>query len=234
MTDLWRAILPQGPSTAEAEALVKRCSLPAGAKVLDVPCGEGRIAVELAAMGLNVTGIDISSDLIGDAKAKATARGLHVDFQLGDMRDLPAGANFDAIFCMGDSFGYMDDTGNLAFLKAARAAVRPGGWLVIEIKMLAEILFPNFRDKAAADIGGMKLNISRSFDPREGRLEVEYRLSKDGHEESRHASYRIYTSSQIADMLESAGFTSIALEDVAGREFRLGSDKLIVTARIPR
>ena len=104
----------------------------AGAKVLDVPCGEGRMSLELAARGFRVSGIDIAQPLVDDANRKAASRGLHADFEQMDMRDIPWEGEFDALLCWWGSFGYFDDAGNLNFAKAAASALKPGGRLVLQ------------------------------------------------------------------------------------------------------
>ena len=54
------------------------------------------------------------------------------------MRDLPWRSTFDGAFCVGNSFGYLDDPGNAAFLRAVRETLRPGARLVLETPMVLE------------------------------------------------------------------------------------------------
>src|SRR6188768_3720182 len=75
-----------GETMAEADARLVMALLPRGA-VLDVPCGDGRLMRRLAAAGYDVTGVDISTDLL------ALADGL--DVHHGDMRSLGELGPFD-------------------------------------------------------------------------------------------------------------------------------------------
>jgi len=73
--------------------------------ILDLACGYGRIAIPLAKSGFRVTGIDISNNLIFEARRSARRMGAKVDFDTGDMRKLPyPDKSFDKIFCMWNSF----------------------------------------------------------------------------------------------------------------------------------
>jgi len=73
-----------------------------GPRVLDVGCGQGDLALELARRGFEVTGVDISGVAIDQARAKAAAAGLAVTFDVQDATrlSLPA-ASFNSIFDSG-------------------------------------------------------------------------------------------------------------------------------------
>jgi SAM-dependent methyltransferase len=62
-----------------------------GAHLLDVPCGDGRVALELAARGYQLTGVDLAAPLLADARRHARERGLAVAWEQRDMRALPCG-----------------------------------------------------------------------------------------------------------------------------------------------
>jgi hypothetical protein len=140
---------------------------------------------------------------------------------------------FDAAFGWGDSFGYMDEAGNAAYLAAVQRALAPGGCWAMDMKMAAEVLFPRFREEAAAEAGGMRVKIQRTYDPRQGRLAVEYQLLRDGIEERRRASYRIYSCSEVCQLLERAGFVVRPPCDSTGKPFKIGSDCLRIVAVKP-
>lgn len=59
--DLWRSAVTSEQTAQEAEFLISRLKLQPGMSVLDVPCGNGRHAIQLAQHGVRMTGIDISS-----------------------------------------------------------------------------------------------------------------------------------------------------------------------------
>src|SRR5436309_2984397 len=84
-----------------AEEFMARQPLQPGSRVLDVACGTGNLAVIAARRGCVVSGVDIASNLIEQARARAVAEGLRIDFDEGDAEALPfAGCKFDLVVSM--------------------------------------------------------------------------------------------------------------------------------------
>lgn len=94
--DVWRRAVPPEQTREEADFLEKTLELAPGARLLDVPCGNGRHSVELASRGYRPTGVDIAAEFVREAQARA-ASGLQVEFLLGDMRHLPWQSEFDGV-----------------------------------------------------------------------------------------------------------------------------------------
>ena len=88
-----------------AEDFIDRLDIKPGMKVLDVACGTGNTALPEAKKGAEVTGVDIASNLIDQARARAEAEGIQAQFDVGDAEDLQyEDASFDAVVTM---FGAM-------------------------------------------------------------------------------------------------------------------------------
>ena len=88
-----------------AEEFMARQPLRPDAEVLDVACGTGNLAVIAARRGCEVSGVDIASNLIAQARNRAYGEGLRIDFQEGDAEALPFdGSQFDLVVSM---FGVM-------------------------------------------------------------------------------------------------------------------------------
>jgi SAM-dependent methyltransferase len=97
-------------------------------RLLDVACGSGRHAREFATLGWAVTGVDYSAELL----EHASASGIQVFEQ--DMRTLDVpGEPFDAVTCLFDSIGYLQDNeGIVAALAGMARHLAPGGRVVVE------------------------------------------------------------------------------------------------------
>jgi SAM-dependent methyltransferase len=88
-----------------AEEFIARLALKPGVRVLDVACGSGNLAIPAARLGAIVTGVDIATNLLEQARARAEAEGLTIGFDEGDAESLPyADAAFDVVVSM---FGAM-------------------------------------------------------------------------------------------------------------------------------
>ncbi|MCI0448791.1 MAG: class I SAM-dependent methyltransferase [Chlorobi bacterium] len=90
---------------AEGADFIKRLNIPKGAKVLDVACGTGNLAIPAARSGADACGIDIVADLIRQANERAASEKLNAKFEVGDAEALPFNDNeFDYVVTM---FGAM-------------------------------------------------------------------------------------------------------------------------------
>lgn len=231
MLELWQAIVPPQQALEDADFLLTHGGLQHGRRVLDVPCGEGRVAIELAARGVRVTGVDISAGQIEAARLKSVARNLEVEWHVADMRSVPWQARFDAAFCWGDSFGYMDEAGNRDFLAAVHRALVPGGRWAMEMQMVAELLLPRLQRRVSGRAGEFDVAVRREFDEQSGRLAVEYELARNGVRETRQASYRIHSVAEIRALLADAGFAVDRLCARNGEAFTGEADRLRVVCR---
>lgn len=110
----------------EVDHLVGALGLRAGERVLDVGCGPGRHAHELARRGVLAHGVDISDTFVDLARRDAPEG---ASFERADARDLHFHAEFDAVICLCQgAFGVMTEAGDdEAVLAGIARALRPGG-----------------------------------------------------------------------------------------------------------
>ena len=85
---------------AEVKFLIEELELQEGASLLDVGCGTGRHSIELARRGYHVTGIDLSSGMLAEAKKTAQAAGVVVTWIQSDAAQFSADHQFDAVICL--------------------------------------------------------------------------------------------------------------------------------------
>ena len=108
--------------------------LPQDARVLDVGCGYGRIALPLARAGFEVEGLDLSENLIEAARRAADAEGLRGGFRVGSMTSLPyPSESFDAAICLWSAFNeLLEEDEQTRAIREMWRVLRPGGVGVVE------------------------------------------------------------------------------------------------------
>src|SRR5215217_4886958 len=115
----------------EVARLLELLELPAGSRVLDVPCGQGRHAHLLAETGFDVDGLDYSEHLLKLARKRGTGDGLR--YLQGDMRRLPGRwtGRFDAVLNLFTSFGFFfDPSDDRRVIDEIARVLKPGGLFV--------------------------------------------------------------------------------------------------------
>lgn len=104
--------------------------LPAGARVLDLACGQGRHARTLHTLGYDVVGLDLSPASIAVARDLASEG---QEFDVADMRDFQLSQSFDAIVNLFTSFGYFsDENDNASVLARVYHHLKPEGIFVLD------------------------------------------------------------------------------------------------------
>jgi SAM-dependent methyltransferase len=201
---MWLQALPPEHTAREADRIARLLAAPAGAEVLDVPCGAGRLSLPLAERGYRMTGVDWSAESLDHARSRDTSR--HVTWERRDMRDLPWPGRFDGAFCAGNSFGYLDDEGNSAFLRAVRAALKPGARFVLETPMVLENVLNHLQPRPWWKAGDVLLLIENQYDPARSRLDIEYTFVSNGRVEVRRGSHRAYSYRELTELFAASGF----------------------------
>jgi cyclopropane fatty-acyl-phospholipid synthase-like methyltransferase len=231
VVEMWRAVQTSEQNSSEAAWIEKQFGVSPPAKLLDVPCGDGRLSLELAARGFQVTGVDLSRDFLAAAHQAAAQRALQARFEERDMRDLPWREEFDGAFTFGNSFGYLGDQGDGEFLAAVGRALKPGARLVMDTKC-AEMVFPNFiRAKQHYEFGDISTDMHDHYDPVHARVDTEYIFSRGEKRETKWATERIYTFCEIRTSLESSGFEDVkGYGSMALEPLEIGSKRLFVAA----
>lgn len=178
------------------------------ARVLDVGCGHGRHALELARRGYHVLGFDLVSGFIDHGRRAAEAEGLSADLRVGDARYFDGAGMFDHALCLFDVVGFFDDVGNHALVEAATRALRPGGTLCLDVRnrdwVVRSMLPTTILEK------GDDLMIDRHhFDSESGRLIDRRILVRNGVVKRRPFSIRLYSLSEVMALTASMGLEAV-------------------------
>ena len=220
---LW--LRPDEGGENEADSLRRILHIRSGQRVLDAPCGAGRVAYHLARQGVEVVGIDLRSTFVKRAKRRFRRKGVQADLRSMDLRSIDFENEFHAIYNWFNSFGYFSDGENIDVVRRFSRALRLGGRLLID-QLNRERILRNFRP-----VGVRHGVLAQSkWDPREERLIGQCVVDGIAEYESR-SSQRLYTLSQMRNLLSSLG---LKVENVYGslnREpYRRGSRQMIVVA----
>lgn len=138
-------LIARGYESGAAE-FVRRLGLAPGTRVLDVACGTGNLALPAARAGAVVTGVDIATNLLEQARARAASEGLAARFDEGDAEKLPyPDASFDAVISMfGVMFAPRPELSAAELLRVCRPGGRvalanwtPGGFVGRMFKTIA-------------------------------------------------------------------------------------------------
>jgi SAM-dependent methyltransferase len=229
--EFWLSFVNEEQTKGEVDFIQKMIGVSPPGRLLDVPCGGGRHSLALAAAGFQMTGLDISSDFLKAARASSAQRQLNVTWEQRDMRDLPWTNQFEGAFCFGNSFGYYDDAGNAAFLKAVARVLKPGGKFLMDCGVPFECFLASFQERNWFPAGDIKFLRNAHYDPERGRVDTEYTIIRRAETDTRAGSHRIYTYRQLMELLKEADFSEVTTFGSLDLEpFRLGSKSCLVVA----
>ncbi|MGQ0612780.1 MAG: class I SAM-dependent methyltransferase [Planctomycetaceae bacterium] len=222
-------------TAAEVDGIVALTAPAPGARVLDMCCGQGRHALELARRGFRVTGVDRTKSYLEQARNAAAAEGLALDLVREDMRSFLRPRAFDLALNLWSSFGYFEDP--LDDLRVARnlcEALAGGGVLVLEM-MGKEVLARNFQERTWGEEEGGALHLEeRRVAPGWERIESRWIRVDGGQRQETTFTLRLYAGADLAALLSEAGFGKVALfGGLDGSPYDTAAKRLVAVARKP-
>ena len=193
-----------------------------GCRILDVPCGIGRVGIQLAQLGHTVAGIDYSPHLISVARSKARRFGVEgrTSFETGSMSDLGtfAGGSFDCAINVFTSIGYGSEEEDAAFFRQMRTAVKAGGVFVISglrnrdyiVRHAAQNVFEESEKLLVLDRYSFDVTRSREKGSWQFFLKVGGVMKFAGEFPT---DIRVYSPHEVISILERAGWSLSGLYD---------------------
>ena len=184
-------------------------------KIIDIGCGTGRHSIELTKRGYNVTGIDLSESQLNRAREKAKERGLEIEFQKHDARNLPFSGEFNlAIMLCEGGFSLMEtDEMNFEILKNVTKALKNKGKFIFTT---LNGLFPLYHsvEKFCESAGkeGNSTYKSSTFDLMTFRDHGTVVFEDDsGNKKKLKCNERHYVPSEITWLLKTLGYKKIEI-----------------------
>jgi SAM-dependent methyltransferase len=182
-------------------------------KILDIGCGTGRHAIELAKRGYSVTGIDLSADQLKRAGEKAAEAGVEVEFMQKDACQLDFEEDFElAIMICEGAFSLMEtDEKNFMILQGVYRALKPGGKLIFTTLSALYPLYHSVKD-LINESGSELRSGDNSFDLMTFRdiSWIEF-ADDDGNMKKLHCNERYYTPPELTWLLKSIGFVNTGI-----------------------
>jgi SAM-dependent methyltransferase len=183
-------------------------------RILDIGCGTGRHAIELARRGYDVTGVDLSQAQLELARKKARAAGVKARFYRRDARMLKFRSRFDlALMICEGAFPLMEtDEMNFQILEGAARSLKSGGKLIFTTLNGLFPLFHSLDEFFNADSSETSFAPRHDFDlmtMRDNNLTIVTDDSGKRHE--LRCNERYYMPSEISWLLKSLGFENIGI-----------------------
>ena len=198
-------------TNGEVDFIEKEIGFDKSLRILDIGCGTGRHAIELAHRGYNAVGVDLSESQLAKARSNAQQKLVSVQFLRGDARSLTFQREFDVVtmICEG-GFPLMEtDDMNFSILKSAERALKEKGTFIFTTLNGLYPLFHSVKDFVNSHYEN-DISRNNSFDLMTFRDYSEYELVDDNNVLKKlECNERYYVPSEITWLLRSLGFAKI-------------------------
>lgn len=162
-----------------------------GGSVLELGCGTGNKLIPIASDGRPCVGLERSPDMLAEARRKAEARGVGLEWVQGDMREFDLGRTFDLVIIAANSLLHLHEVRDLVdCFRSVRRHLAPGGRLVFDV------FNPSVRMLAQAD-GVRRRREELSFvDPDRGVVHVDVADTYDAAAQVTRGTWHFSTDSE--------------------------------------
>lgn len=216
-----------------AEHIVKIARLEKGNTVLDAGCGPGRITISLAALGMDVTGVDIIQSELNAAQESADDEGLHITLVKKDLRYFKPQHRFDCAVNLFTSFGYCSTIKeDFSILKNIARAVKKGGTFILETTC-RETAILYFTEGEEFERNGLNVKTHFSVEGAwEGLCSNWTVTDEKGNSYTHEFIQRLYSATELRTMMLKAGFKTVEIcGDFDGAPYNQHARTAVLVAR---
>lgn len=190
-----------------------------GLNLMDLACGTGKIAVQLAKKGHHVTGIDLSDEMLAIAYNRMLEENVTLTLAVGDMRALEPMGAYDVITCFSDSLCYMaDESEMLAAFKSVASNLADTGVFLFDVHSLYQVneVFPGYQYIFQDEKGAFLWESFAGETENSVEHDLTFFVSSEGNSElfERYTEYhleRTYSLDVYKQLLQEAGFNTISV-----------------------
>ena len=224
--------------------IVEVLELRNGSRILDLACGGGDQAIELARKGMKVVGVDIAHTLVEYGNKSAQNENLPVKILQGDMRDVQFKNEFDACMILSGSFGFFDDTGNQKVLQVIEKVLKHNGKFYIHgpnpIRKMRE------KCKGWDEVEGGYVLMKSNYNPKIGKIVdgffyitnagelIKFKLKPE--DKGFFTDTKLYTLSEMIKLIETAKLkfqSAYGSIELPPKEYKVTSNEMIVVGVKP-
>jgi len=206
--------ITDGQIAREVDFIEESLSIERGGAVLDLACGTGRHAIELARRGYEVVAFDLSLSMLARAGEDAQDREAKLNFVQGDMREMAFDEQFDGIYSWNTSFGYFEEDKNAQVIDRLHRALKAGGMFLLDV-VNRDFIIRQSPSLAWFEGDGCVCMDEMSVDFITSRMKVKRTMMlDDGRSREIEYSMRIYSLHELGKMLHEHGFK---VTEVSGR-----------------
>ena len=160
-----------------------------GGDVLELGCGTGQKLIPIASEGRSCVGLDLSADMLAEARRKADERGVTVEWVQGDMRSFDLGRTFDFVFIAANSLLHLHRAEDLvSCFRSVRRHLAPGARFVFDV------FNPSVRLLAGAD--GVRRTRESFRDPERGDISVDVAETYDASAQVTRGTWYLSTGAE--------------------------------------
>lgn len=228
--EVWKKMIPEGLTEAEADFIMEEGGLAEGSRVLDLMCGYGRHSLELAKRGARVTAIDNLPEYIEEIDQRKGS--LPLEAICSSAASMQLEGRYQAAICMGNSFNFFSAAEAAPILQNIAGHLDTGGILIINTWTLAEISLRYFKEKDWFYVGDMKYLVDSQyhFDP--SRIEADHIIvTPEGRSETIRGVDYLFTISEMSALLRQAGLEMKAIYATPRKKlFRFGDTRAYIVS----
>jgi SAM-dependent methyltransferase len=198
----------------EVNFIEESLGLAKNAVVLDLACGTGRHAIEMARRGYQIVGFDLSLAMLARAADEAQERDQKLNFVQGDMREMTFGETFDGVYTWNTSFGFFDEEKNNGVIANVHRALKAGGLFLLDV-INRDYLARQAPSLAWFEGDGCVCMDEMHVDWITSRMRVKRTMMlDDGRTKETDYSLRVYSLHELGKILHDQGFR---VAEVSGR-----------------